>query len=224
VSNEPALHPLRPKCQRTFLPFFAVPIGMVLILAYLPCLADSLESLVIVLHAPPLLPSQPNPDFALDVAGVCQPATLPADKAALDDDAPVIGVLASDRARAYLVGAFENGPASHLVNDVLGGVPISVTRCDRTGCTRVFTSSTAGQPLKLSLGGVRSSRMILKFDGHLYLQETSERLDQEGPSFPYREYPATRTVWRDWRQAHPDTDVYVGAVATPVPVKTSKLQ
>ena len=107
---------------------------------------------------------------------------------------------------------------------MLGEVPISVTHCDISGCTRVFTSSTPGQPLKLSVGGLRGYRMILKFAERLYLQETSELLDEEGPSLPYREFSASVTTWEDWRQAHPKTDVYIGAAGKPLHAEKNGIQ
>jgi hypothetical protein len=129
----------------------------------------------------------------------------------------VIGVFAAGRARAYLLEAFERGPASHLVNDVLGGVPISVSHCDISGYTRVFTGATPGQPLELIMGGLKDSRMLLKCDGRLYRQETSQPLDESDPAFPFRVFPANLTEWGEWRHAHPETDVYMGAIEEATP-------
>jgi hypothetical protein len=193
-----------------------------MVLAYWPTLADALESSVLPQPpspSPPPAPLPPDPKRAeaWDTPGIVQPPALPPDKAALDDDTPVIGVFASGKARAYLVEAFEHGPSSHVVNDVLGRVPISVTHCDVSGCTRVFTAAAPGQPLELSVVGIRDGQMVLRFAGHMYRQETSESLDQGGATFPCPEYPAELTVWSDWRQAHPESDVYMGAVEEPTP-------
>jgi hypothetical protein len=193
----------------------------ILILAYVPALADSLESLVFVQPPPPAPPS-PATDVVMDVPAIVQPPALPAAKASLDDDTPVIGVLASGRARAYLLEAFERGPASHIVNDVLGDVPISVTHCDLSGCTRLFTSDTPGRPLKLSGGGRRGHWLVLKFDGRLYRQETSQPLDAEGAAFPYSEYPAELTDWGVWRKEHPETDIYLGTADERTPADTAE--
>jgi hypothetical protein len=194
--------------------------GCLLTLAYSPSLADSLESLVLVPSASPPPPrANPTPDLEWDAPVVCQPSTLPADKAAQDDDTPVIGVLAKGHARAYLLEAFECGPSSHIVNDVLGGVPVSVTHCDISGCTRVFTGATPGRPLALSVAGRRDSRLVLKFDRHLYRQETAEPLDHGAAPFPHRPYPAELTAWGVWRQAHPETDVYMGSIDEPTPAE-----
>lgn len=193
-----------------------------LVLAYWPLLADSLEASLFDQPAPsppPALLLSPNPasQNGRGRLGIDRPPVLPADKAPLDDDTPVIGVLASGQARAYLIEAFEHGPGSHVVNDLLGSVPISVTHCDISGCTRVFTGATPGQPLQLAAAGLRDGRLVLKLGGHLYGQETSEPLDEGSAAFPCREYPAEATIWSDWRRAHPDTDVYMGSIDEPTP-------
>jgi hypothetical protein len=208
--------------RRVFLLIFIGLADCFLVLAYWPTLADALESSVLPQPPSPppmptLLPPDPTQAEAWDMPGIAQPPALPLDKAPLDDDTPVIGVLASGKARAYLVEAFEHGPASHVVNDVLGRVPISVTHCDISGCTRVFTAAASDQPLELSVVGIRDRRLVLKFAGHMYCQETSESLDREGVPLPCREYPAELTVWSDWRQAHPESDVYMGTVEEPTP-------
>lgn len=221
-----ALMPQPRHGQRTFF-LLMILANSGLFLAYCPSLADSCECLLLVQPTPPPPPRGPTPPAVVlvDSPAVCQPYTLPAQKAALDDDTPVIGVVAGGKARAYLVEAFERGPASHIVNDVVGGVPISVAYCDISGCTRIFTGPKAGQPLDLLVGGIKDSRMVLKVNGHIYRQETAEALDKSDPYFPYQEYPADLTVWAEWRRAHPKTDVYMGALeeATPTEVHRPRL-
>ncbi|MHB1427029.1 MAG: DUF3179 domain-containing (seleno)protein [Gemmataceae bacterium] len=194
------------------------PVDSFLVLAYWPALADAVESVVIF---DPLPPPPPPPDLPREIsyeaAGIDQPAALPAGKAPLDDDTPVIGVSASGHARAYLVEAFKHGPESHIVNDLLGQVPISVTHCDVSGCTRVFTGDSPGRTLALSVGGRKNRRLLLKYGEHMYLQETSEPLEAGGSRLPYRAYPAELTEWKAWRQSHPETDVYMGTVEEPTP-------
>jgi hypothetical protein len=191
---------------------------------YWPALPDALESLIFVQPAPEPTQADLPPDVQNDAPPIRQPPILLAARAALDDDTPVIGLLAGGRARAYLVEAFERGPGSHVVDDVLGGVSVSVTHCDISGCTRVFTGADSGRPLELSQGGIRDYSMVLKADGRLYRQESCEPLDAEGPRFPFAAYPSQVTVWGIWRKAHPDTDVYMGSVdeAAPAEVQTNR--
>lgn len=221
MAHDSVPRPPRSNSGRWFLLILVGLADCSLVLAYWPALADAVEASVLPQPASPPpepipLPTDPTQRGAMDRPAIVQPPVLPADKAALDDDTPVIGVVVSGKARAYLVEAFEYGPASHVVNDVLGKVPISVTHCDISGCTRVFTAAP-GQPLELSAAGIRNRRMVLKLAGHLYCQDTSASLDQGGATFPCREYPRELTIWSDWRQAHPETDVYMGTVEEPTP-------
>jgi Protein of unknown function (DUF3179) len=158
-----------------------------------------------VLRAPPDL---------MDLPGVDRPPVRPAAEAGLGDDAEVIGVLAGGRPRAYLVDALSQGPRSHVVNDVLGGVPVSVTHCDVYQCTRVFTGQGA-DPLALRQGGLHRGGMLLRWGGLPYSQETQAPLYPKSPAFPYRPHPYEATTWGAWRRAHPDTDVYLGPSGEP---------
>lgn len=220
MSGVSLARPSRPYPQRLFLLILLGLADGVLVLAYWPPLADFLESYLVVQPTVSSSPQRSDPPAEMlgDTLGLERPDAVPAAKAALDEDTPVIGVFAAGKARAYLLEAFEHGPASHLVNDVLGGMPISVAHCDNSGCTRVFTGPVLGRPLDLMVGGQKNFRMLLKAGGHLYRQETTEPLHKNASTFPYRAYPADLTVWGDWRHAHPETDVYMGSIdeATPV--------
>ncbi len=146
-----------------------------------------------------------------NVAGNDRPPTLSAEAAELRDEEPVIGVQAGRRSRAYVVSAMAHGPSTHIVNDVLDGVSISVTHCDLYQCTRLFTGGVTGQPLDLGVGGLREGGMVLKSGGHIYRQETGAPLEPNLARLPYDAYPGVTTTWGAWRCAHPDTDVYLGA-------------
>jgi hypothetical protein len=146
--------------------------------------------------------------------GVRQPPTLSAAEASLADDDPVIGVCAGGRARAYSVRALST-MMGHVVNDVLTDVPVSVTFCDRSQRCKVFTGPEQGAPLDLDLGGWAQGQMLLKTRAGFYFQDSGQATAPEGmAAFPYGAYPSERTTWKAWREAHPDTDVYVGVGPT----------
>jgi Protein of unknown function (DUF3179) len=145
--------------------------------------------------------------------GKTRPPTVPADKAALADDEPVIGVVAGGRARAYQVGALV-GAMNQVVNDVLGGESVTVTRCDKTRRSRVFTGE-GDEPLPVMTGGFADGLLIKVGDRFYHHRDLRPFTETPGPAFPYREVPFRETTWRDWRTAHPETDAYVG---DPVPV------
>jgi hypothetical protein len=144
------------------------------------------------------------------VPGLRRPPTRPAALAGLADDSPVIGVLAGGRPRAYLLGAMTQR-AHHVVDDVVGETPVTVTYCDQADCVRVFTADTPGKPLPIDLGGWDGKAMLLRVDGVFYRQDTGKGHSSGGlRDFPYAPLPFERTTWGVWKEAHPDTDVFTG--------------
>jgi hypothetical protein len=155
---------------------------------------------------PPLQPEGPPP-----------PA-WPAATADLSDDAKVIGVSAGGKHRAYLVSALATGPAHHIVNDLVGGKPLSVAYCNIHDCVQVVTGE-GDLPLKLQVGGLESKSMLVAVGEHLYRQSTLEAMEAGAPSFPYRRHVWERTTWGAWKKAHPGTDVFLGRGSGPAPTK-----
>jgi hypothetical protein len=132
----------------------------------------------------------------------------------LRDNAEVIGVSAAGRHRAYLLQTFLQAD-SHVYNDLLGAVPLTVTYCDLADCARVFTAPGPAQPLDVAVGGwdgVHHRKMLLRVGSIRYWQETGLPLAKAGSPFPYAGMKFVRTTWGHWRKDHPDTDVYVGTL------------
>jgi hypothetical protein len=158
-----------------------------------------------------------DPDPVLvDLPGVRLPAALPADQAPLRDEAPVVGVEVGGQCRAYALAAFApagRGYGRHVVNDLIGTTPITVTFCDRTECARVFIGPEGGTPLDIGVGGWTGDgergAMLLKVGDARYYQATGRPLGG-GENIPYAEAQFLWTTWGQWREAHPDTAVYVG--------------
>jgi hypothetical protein len=142
--------------------------------------------------------------------GVRQPPTRPAGEARLADEEVVIGVEIGGEARAYRLEAMKNRE-QHVINDVVAGVPLTVTYCDLTDCARAFTDPASRGPLDVSLGGLKGDRMMIKVGDRFFLQDSLEPVDSDGagPPFPYLPFPTMCTSWKSWREAHPHTDVYV---------------
>jgi len=162
------------------------------------------------------------PTGEIDVPGISRPPAVSAAEAPLAGEELVVGVRAGGRSRAYVMRALARGAEFHVVNDVLGGVPVSVTHCNIYHCTRVFTGGPAGEPLDLSQGGVKDEGMVLRSGGHSYRQDTGESQDPGGSPLRYASLPWEETTWGEWRQAHPDTDVYTGESAlTPAQARAS---
>jgi hypothetical protein len=145
--------------------------------------------------------------------GITRPPTLPAAEAKVADDTEVIGVSAAGRHRAYVVLALAH-MTHHVVNDLLGEVPITVTHCSLSGCNKVFTDSKPAV-LDVWVGGIVRNRMLLRVGSTYYVQETGKPEAKNMPPFPYPEHPFEQTTWGAWKTAHPDTDIYCGDLPKP---------
>ena len=166
---------------------------------------------------PSTAPFRPMAMTPFITPGIDRPAVVSAAEATLPDETPVIGVVAEGKYRAYRIGAFHK-INSHVVNDVIGGSPISVTYCDRTQCVRVFTDAPRGAPLKLDLGGYMD-KMFLKAGDGFYFQDSGDPISAGNTSrLPYRAHPYETTTWKKWKDAHPTTELYLDPPAVkPIP-------
>jgi hypothetical protein len=167
-------------------------------------------------NAPPAVFREP-----FDCPGIQRPSTAPGDDAGLDDGELIIGVSMGHRSRAYLVAALSRGPTSHIINDVLDGLPVSVTYCDIHECARLFTTGVSSTPLDLWQGGLEGDTMVVKVAGHRYRQDSGAALEPDSPPLPYDSRPGDVTSWGKWLRAHPDTDVYLGLPHEPAPPVSS---
>ena len=156
-----------------------------------------------------------RPVELLQLQPVHKPTATSADSTWLPDEAPVIGVTARDRHRAYAICAFGNID-EHVVNDLVGGVPITVTYCNRTGCTKVYTSPSSNRSLDVAVGGWVANRGRVRTEYCFCASirtitfRTPESSSPAGATFPYPEVAFEQTTWGQWRRAHPETDVVTG--------------
>jgi hypothetical protein len=136
----------------------------------------------------------------------------------LRDDAPIVGVTIAGRHRAYLLQALLP-PDNHVYNDMLGDTPVTVTFCDIDNCVAVFTREGETKPLDIAVGGADPSRpkkMLLRVGSDRFWQDTGLPLDGN-TAMPYSRITCERTTWGEWRAAHLDSDIYIGAVPVRVP-------
>jgi hypothetical protein len=161
--------------------------------------------------------SAPDPDGLVadlaDEAPVRGPHIMPASATWLSDDAEVIGVAANRRHRAYLVRALH--PAGrHVINDALGGVPVTVCYCVRTDGALVLTAAGPAEPLDVAFGGYLGKfdfgTLLLRVGPWHYRMDDCLRWEDGAPPLPYARTAHERATWKAWREAHPDTDVHVG--------------
>jgi hypothetical protein len=140
--------------------------------------------------------------------GIRQPPVKPASEVTLPDDTPVVGVVVAGKSRAYSLPAMSR-PDRQIVNDLVGGVPVTVVYGAAANCLRVFTTEARGRPLEVSQMGQYRGGVLLKYQNRTYAQDTGSQLG-DGPALPLTALEHERTTWKAWRDKHPDTEVYVG--------------
>ena len=156
----------------------------------------------------------PQPFVQVEAPGLIRPPISGVEGSGMRDDDEVIGIEVGGRARCYRLGALDNR-TNHVVNDLIGGIPVSVTYCDITNCVRVYTDPNGTTPLGFGVGGLFTGdgpEMVVKLDGDFYLQKSGKRIKPgPGPAgIPYDLIEPTRTTWKEWVRRHPQTDVYAG--------------
>ena len=139
------------------------------------------------------------------------PSKFTAAEASLAPDELIFGVEVGGKARAYRLAAFDD-PSGHLVNDLIGGVPVSVAYCNMTRCVRVYTDPNSSAPLDAEVSGLLNGQMIIKLGGIMYFHNAGLPVepDKNPPPIPYRRLTPTVTTWEVWTKQHPQTDVFVG--------------
>lgn len=143
-----------------------------------------------------------HPDMPWEAPGITRLDVKTAGAAEIDNEAEVLGLSVGGRHRAYLLASFM-GIETHIVNDYLEGTPVTVTYCDRNDCARVFTVEQ-NRSISISLAGwYRNQLTFFDEDRKVHFHQ------MEGPN-PYSDHPFERMTWKEWKTAHPDTDVYVG--------------
>ena len=164
-------------------------------------------------------PQPPGSWFRPEADGVRMPPAVAAEAAGLDDAEEVVGVVVNGAARAYRLAALRD-PRHHVVNDLVGGAPVSVAYCDQTDCIRTYTGPGA-EPLRVRIAGMRDCGLVVKLDG-VYYDHRSGRVVEGPPDaspLPHDRVPWTRTTWGAWRRDHPATDVSVGSAAAPIRIE-----
>ena len=153
-------------------------------------------------------PTKRSTDMVFRVRGLRQPEFESASDVRVSDLYPVIGVSVGNEYRAYLLGAMDS-PESHVINDLIENIPVTVTYCDRTDCVRLFTKSNQSDSLDVSIYGFIDGQMAIEVDGQTFTQGS--------PDVPLEDLTFTRTTWGEWKLDHPETNVYIGDVPQTLP-------
>ena len=143
------------------------------------------------------------PEMKADFPGYTQPEFTVAAEFPLADHEIVIGVIAFGEAKAYLRRAF-SGPGTHIVHDRFGETQVTVTHCNRTRCTRVFTAADDQDLSVMHCGGWMKEQELALLIGGTRFPQSSEEI-------PFDEVPYVVTTWGKWRAKNPQSLVYLGS-------------
>lgn len=142
------------------------------------------------------------------IPAIDAPRFVPAAAAGfLTDEDLVIGLTLAGRARAYPTRILNY---HEIVNDTLAHRAVAVTWCPLCGSGLVFAREIDGKPVEFGVSGLLHNSDLVMYD------RASQSLWQQitGTAFagPLRgreltALPSSMTTWRQWRGAHPDTQV-----------------
>lgn len=152
------------------------------------------------------LVEDPEEDTPFFIAPIVQPETVPAEQAGLEEDAMLVTVKMNGKQRAYLLSDLAQGGA-HVVNDLLAGVPVSVTYCDQTDCVRVFHDPQGHTPIKLQTAGWIDRKMAIAVGSEQTIYS------HDAKDIPLQELDFQRMSFGQWRQLYPEGTVYIGGIA-----------
>ena len=140
------------------------------------------------------------------------PAMIAASAASyLNPDDPVFGVDINGDARAY---PLRIANWHEMVNDVVGGVPVSLAYCTLCGSGILFDGRVAGQPEPFTFG---SSGLLYRSNKLMYDRQTDSLWEQftgrpvvgklAGSKIELKLLPLVLSSWSEWRSRHPGTRV-----------------
>ncbi len=151
------------------------------------------------------LPEDEDPDTPGEIEPIVQPDLVPAKEAKLADDEMMITIEVGGQHQAYWIRDLSQ-PGSHVVNDMVGGLAISITYCDQTDFARVFSDPETDKPLKLRTAGWMKKQLALQVGSPENIHLHDDKM------IPLDDYPFVRVPFGQWRSEHPDGLVYVGGI------------
>jgi len=137
------------------------------------------------------------------IPAIDDPSFQPAGAASLDDGAPVFGVARGDEPKAYpqYVLVFHE-----VVNDSVGGDPVSVTYCPLTGTAQGFER---GETTFGVSGRLVNSNLTMYDRGtdSWWPQMVATAISGPREGETLEEFRVVWTTWGEWRAAYPGTAV-----------------
>ena len=125
----------------------------------------------------------------------------------LDGGAPVLGLELNGEARAYPVAIMN---WHEIVNDQIGGRPVSVTFCPLCGSGIAFVAEAGGRALEFGVSGLLYNSDMLLYDRQtesLWSQLMGQAVSGSLKGTRLSNIPLEHTTWADWRRRHSNTRV-----------------
>ncbi len=121
----------------------------------------------------------------------------------LADDEPVLAIEVGGDARAYPVQVML---WHEIVNDTIGGVPVSVTYCPLCNTAVAVDRRVDGRVLSFGTSGMLYQSALVMYDRQtesLWSHFTGQAIAGRLTGAELEGLPVSTVAWRDWRNAHP---------------------
>lgn len=134
------------------------------------------------------------------------PAFANADEVKVDSDDKVLAVKIGQEARAYPVRTMGY---HHIVNDVVGGVPIAVTYCTLCHTGLVWSPVIDGKTLHFRLAGINNGNALLRDEetSSVWQQSTGEAIFGPLKGQQLKLVPSDELTFALWRREQPQGQV-----------------
>jgi len=125
----------------------------------------------------------------------------------LPPEALVLGVVVNGEARAYPHNVLW---WHEIINDTLGGLPITVSYCPLTGSGMVYDAVVGGQVLEFGVSGLLFDNNLILYDrstDSLWSQMRVEAICGSLIGSVPTLRPVVQSTWEAWKSLHPETTV-----------------
>lgn len=139
------------------------------------------------------------------IPSIDDPVFDTADAVFMSDSDIVLGVEINGQAKAYPLFILV---WHEIVNDVVGGVPISVTYCPLCYTNQVFERTIDGQAVEFGVSGKLYNSNLLMYDrltDSYWSQALGQAVVGELAGMQLEIVPFDVIAWRDWKSLHQDT-------------------
>ena len=124
----------------------------------------------------------------------------------------VVGLVVEGKARAYPLWITDN---YHVINDVLHGVPIVFTTCERCQSGAAYWAERNGQQVKFAACGMSNASLVMTDrveNASIWLHYEGVCIGGERMGEFLTQIPTFHTTWNSWREWHPESDVMLAPV------------